>query len=339
MAVFTPVSRSELDTFVAGYDLGEVVSFEGIDSGIENSNFFVETTAGRWVLTMFERLEPTQLPFYLDLMHHLADRQVPCPNPMPDRNGNTLGELAGKPAALVTRLPGRAQMQPGPEHCDAVGRVLAQMHLAAESYTGAQGNLRGLPWWREVVPALLPRMPVRGRGLLEEEMAVQSTFASSAAYRQLPGSVVHADLFRDNVLISGDEGRPVVGGVIDFYFAGIDTWVFDLAVTVNDWCTNDADCSFNQGRLHALLSAYQSVRPVTRGEQTAWPYALRAAALRFWVSRLHDAFAPRPAEMITPKNPAHFEQMLMSRRQDAVTAGQALTASLPATNRQSQNPS
>ncbi|MFK7965791.1 MAG: homoserine kinase [Burkholderiaceae bacterium] len=333
MAVFTPVSRAELIGFVERYDVGELVAYEGIDSGIENTNYFVDTEQGQWVLTVFERLAPDQLPFYLDLMHHLADREVPCPNPLPACNGSSLGQIAGKPAALVTRLPGRAQMQPDPAHCAAVGEVLARMHLAAESYAGSQRNLRGLAWWREVVPALLPRIPVRGRGLLEEEMAVQSTFASSAAYRQLPGSVIHADLFRDNVLFSENDGKPVVGGVIDFYFAGLDTWVFDLAVTVNDWCTHDSDCSFNHDRLNALLGAYQSVRPVTRAEQAAWPYALRAAALRFWVSRLHDAFAPRPAEMITPKNPAHFEQMLMSRRQDGVTAGQALTASLPANNR------
>ena len=187
-----------------------------------------------------------------------------------------------------------------------------------------QPNLRGLSWWRETVPGLLPRLPVRSRGVLEQEMAVQSTFASSAAYPELPGSAVHADLFRDNILIVEGEHGPKVGGIIDFYFAGHDTWVFDLAVTVNDWCTRDSDCSFDQLRLYAM-QAYQRVRPVSRQEQSAWPYALRAAALRFWISRLHDAFAPRPAEMITPKNPGHFEQMLLSRRQDALQAGQALT--------------
>ncbi len=157
-------------------------------------------------------------------------------------------------------------------------------------------------------------------------MSVQATFAASAAYRQLPASAVHADLFRDNILFIETGHGPQVSGIIDFYFAGVDTWLFDLAVTVNDWCTHDDDCRFDQPRLSALLSAYQTVRPITRPEQNAWPYALRAAALRFWVSRLDDAFTPRPAERVTPKNPDHFEQMLSARRHDAVTSGQTLLA-------------
>lgn len=324
MAVFTPVSRVELDQFLQDYALGAVVQFEGIDSGIENTNFFVSTAHEQFVLTLFERLTPAQVPFYLNLMHHLAAAGVACPDPFAARNGQVINILNGKPAALVSRLPGSAQMSPGPAHCHAVGAALAQMHLASASYAGTQPNLRALSWWREVVPALLPQLPSGSKALLAEEMAVQTTFSQSAAYQQLPRSAVHADLFRDNILfVEGIEG-PRVGGIIDFYFAGIDTWIFDLAVTVNDWCTHDLDCTLDQDRLNALLGAYQSIRPVTKTEQSAWPYALRAGALRFWISRLHDAFAPRPAEMITPKNPGHFEHMLLARRQDALFAGQAL---------------
>lgn len=326
MAVFTPVSRSDLNDFLSAYALDDVTSFRGIDAGIENSNFFIETAQQEFVLTLFERLSSEQLPFYLKLMHHLAHAGVACPDPVVARDGSTLQTLHGKPAALVTRLPGEAQMQPNAQHCASVGHALARMHLAAASFQQHQPNLRGLSWWREVVPEMLPKLPVRLRGLLEEELSVQSTFATSAAYRQLPTSAVHADLFRDNILFIDTPTGPQVSGIIDFYFAGLDTWLFDLAVTVNDWCTNDDDCRFDQVRLEALLRAYQEIRPVTRQEQSAWPYALRSAALRFWISRLHDAFTPRPAELVTPKNPEHFEQMLLARRQDAVSAGQALNA-------------
>ena len=325
MAVFTPVTEDQLKQFLQAYALGAVQDFRGIDSGIENTNYFLTTRDSEYVLTLFERLSPAQLPYYLDLMHHLAGHGVACPNPLPAADGHSLQTLNGKPAAIVTRLPGDAQMQPGPAHCEAVGRALAEMHLAARSFKSEQPNLRGLQWWRETIPGLLPRLSPRTRELLEQEMAVQSTFARSAAYRDLPASAVHADLFRDNILFVDKPDGPQVGGIIDFYFAGHDTWIFDLAVTVNDWCTRDNDCSFDDERLHAMLRAYQQVRPVGRAEQSAWPYALRAAALRFWISRLHDAFAPRPAEMITPKDPGHFEQMLLSRRQDALHSGQALT--------------
>ncbi|MGH1357537.1 MAG: homoserine kinase [Burkholderiaceae bacterium] len=324
MAVFTPVTRSELSQFLSAYALDSVIDFRGIDAGIENSNFFVSTEQHQLVLTLFERLSMEQLPFYLNLMHHLAAAGVPCPDPVAARNGSILQSLHGKPAALVTRLPGEACMQPGPEHCASVGHALARMHLAAAKFSERQPNLRGLGWWREVIPDLLPQLPVQSRSLLEEELSVQATFAASAAYRQLPTSAVHADLFRDNILFMDAPTGPTVSGIIDFYFAGQDTWVFDLAVTVNDWCTHDNDCRFDQLRLEALLAAYQKIRPITRPEQNAWPYALRAAALRFWVSRLHDAFAPRPAERVTPKSPEQFEQMLLARRQDAVSAGQAL---------------
>lgn len=326
MAVFTPVSRDELNHFLKDYRLGEVKAMTGIDSGIENTNYFVDTENGAFVLTLFERLEPAQLPFYLDLMHHLAAAGVPCPNPVERIDGGNLGMLNGKPAALVTRLPGSAVMVPDAAHCRAVGVALARMHLAALDYPGTQPNLRGLSWWRQVVPDLLPQVPVRARSLLEEEMAVQTTFASSATFSKLPRSAVHADLFRDNVLFVMDNGAPRVGGLIDFYFAGVDTWVFDLAVTVNDWCVHERNGSFDPDRLVALLSAYRSVRPLNRFEQSAWPFALRAAAMRFWVSRLHDAAMPRPAEMITPKDPRQYEQILIARRQDAVTVGQALLA-------------
>jgi homoserine kinase type II len=313
MAVFTPVSRSELERWLAGYDLGELRTHEGIASGIENSNFFVDTGHGRYVLTLFERLSADQLPFYLGMMRHLAARGVPCPDPVPDRGGALLGSLCGKPAALVSRLRGTALTDPYPDHCAQLGGLLARMHLAAADYAGTLPNLRGLPWWVETAPRVAPFLSPALRELLADELDTQQRFAAGAGYRALPRSAVHADLFRDNVLFDGD----ALGGVIDFYFAGVDTWLFDLAVTCNDWCIDDATGEFDPPRLAALLGAYRTVRAPDDAEREAWPLALRAAALRFWLSRLFDLHLPRPAQMVTPKDPTHFERVLIARRRAA----------------------
>lgn len=310
MAVFTPVTREQLEQWLGNYDLGRLQALEGIASGIENSNFFVDTERGRFVLTLFERLSSTQLPFYLGLMHHLAARGVPCPDPIPDRSGATLGMLNGKPAALVTRLRGHSEMQPAPAQCAQIGEMLARMHLAAADYPGTQPNLRGLSWWQSTVPQVLPFLEADQAALLRDELAAQIAFAASPAYAALPESAVHADLFRDNALFDGER----LGGIIDFYFAGRDSWLFDLAVTCNDWCVDDADGSLVPERFDALMSAYRTVRTPTPAERAAWPTMLRAAALRFWLSRLFDLHLPRPAEMVTPKDPTHFERILRARR-------------------------
>ena len=315
MAVFTPVSREQLERWLENYDLGRLQAHEGIASGIENTNYFVDLARGRFVLTLFERLQAAQLPYYLGLMHHLAAHGIPCPDPVADRSGTTLGSLNGKPAALVTRLRGRSNMQPGPQHCARVGEVLARMHLAAADYDGRQPNLRGLAWWHEAVPQVLPFLDAERAALLRDELAGQEAFAATPLYAALPASAVHADLFRDNVLFEGTE----LGGIIDFYFAGHDTWLFDLAVTVNDWCVDDADGRFDTERLGALLDAYRRVRTPSAEECRAWPTMLRAAALRFWLSRLFDLHLPRPAEIVTPKDPGHFERILRARR-DGVPA-------------------
>ncbi|MEZ5649520.1 MAG: homoserine kinase [Burkholderiaceae bacterium] len=325
MAVYTAVSDSDLRAWLAGFPVGELRAFEGISSGIENTNYFVTTAAGEYVLTLFERLSTDELPFYLDLMHHLAEHGIPCPNPVAGHDGKHLGSLAGKPAALVTRLRGRANMQPSAAHCRAVGDMLARMHLAAAGFSGRQPNLRGIDWWRRTVPQVAVHLHAREREMLESELAVQSTFAASAAASRLPRAAVHADLFRDNVLFTDDVGGTAIGGVIDFYFAGVDTLLFDLAVTVNDWCVDDANGRFDPRRLGALLDAYRARRPVGRDEAQAWPYALRAAALRFWLSRLHDSLAPREAHTLQPKDPVEYERILAARRQDALAASRMLT--------------
>ncbi len=319
MAVFTPVSRGELARWLERYDLGELRELEGIASGIENSNFFVATTSGRFVLTLFERLRAGELPFYLGLMHHLAGRGIPCPDPVADRAGAALGQLNGKPAALVTRLAGRAIERPDPGHCAQVGALLARMHRAARDYAGSLPNLRGIEWLARATPRVLPFLDRAQSLLLLDEIARQRVFAASGARATLPSGAVHADLFRDNVLFEAPAGggAPRLAGVIDFYFAGVDAWTFDLAVAVNDWCIDEASGTLDPPRYEALARAYCDARPPLESERAAWPMMLRAGALRFWLSRLDDLHLPRPAQMVTPKDPAHFERILRARRDGA----------------------
>ena len=315
MAVFTPVSGQALEHWLAGFDLGALRDLQGIASGIENSNFFVDTTRGRYVLTLFERLSATQVPFYLGLMRHLAARGVPCPDPVADRQGRLLGELAGRPAALVTRLTGASLEHPSLTQCARLGAVLAAMHAGAADYPQRQPNPRGPNWWQQTAPQVMPFLNREAASLLTDEMECQRQFGARAPAHALPGSAVHADLFRDNVLFDGDR----VGGVIDFYFAGDDAWAYDLAVVCNDWCIDLGTGAFEADRLDALLGAYRAVRPPLPGEINAWPMMLRAAALRFWVSRLFDFHLPRPAQLVTPKDPSHFERVLRRRRAGAPT--------------------
>jgi homoserine kinase type II len=318
MAVFTPVNPAQLSIFLKGYSLGELVDVQGISSGIENSNFFVTTQLEglktRYILTLFERLTHAQLPFYLSMMHHLAKRHVACPDTLSDVNGQALQTLNGKPAALFTCLPGKANMSPKAEHCRQVGSLLAQMHLAVGDFEGGLPNLRGLSWWNEASPKVLPFLNRSQSDLLSTELAIQNEFAAGAVYGELPKAAVHADLFRDNVLFDEQADNIELGGAIDFYFAGVDHLVFDMAVTANDWCIDDATGAFIPEHLEAFLDAYCALRMPNAAEQKAWPLMQRAAALRFWISRLYDFHLPRPAEMVTPKDPTHFEQILRIRR-------------------------
>lgn len=309
MAVFTPVSLDDLSGWISQFSLGEALAIEGISSGIENSNFFITTDSGRYVLTLFEKLGFEQLPFYLELMRHLAQRHVPVPAPVPSRNGSILHVLNGKPAAIVTRLEGACQLEPQSAHCAQTGAMLARMHLAAQDFNMRQPNLRGLSWWRETAPVVLPYLNVETQNLLRAEMQFQENFAASDVYAQLPNGPVHADLFRDNAMFIDTR----LTGFFDFYFAGCDTWLFDLAVAVNDWCIDLPTGALDLPRVQAMLEAYHAVRPFTAAERQAWRPCLRAAALRFWLSRLYDFYLPRAAEMLTPHDPTHFERVLRLR--------------------------
>lgn len=316
MAVFTSVSIDELSTWMTKFPLGQVHAIKGISSGIENSNFFVTTDRGDYVLTLFEKLTFEQLPFYLELMRHLAVRGVLVPEPIADDQGQILNVLNGKPASIVTKLEGQSELDPKAVHCAQVGAMLAKMHLAAQDFTIEQPNLRGLAWWVETTPVVLPYLPPELQTLLRDEVAFQQGFADSATYQALARGPVHADLFRNNVMFDGD----TLTGFFDFYFAGCDTWLFDLAVTVNDWCIDLATGELDLTRARAMVDAYHAVRPFTEEERAAWQTMLRAAALRFWLSRLYDFYLPRDAEMLTPHDPTHFERILRLRIHNTVPA-------------------
>lgn len=309
MAVFTPVTLDDLSDWIMQFPLGRALAIEGISSGIENSNFFLSTEAGEFVLTIFEQLSFEQLPFYLQLMRHLAQHGVPVPEPIANRHGAIIHSLHGKPASIVTRLEGSCQLAPQPVHCAEAGKTMAKMHLAAQDFPLQQPNLRGLDWWNATSPLVLPLLSTDNAHLLRAEMHFQSAFAGSAMYRELPYGPIHADLFRNNAMFVGD----TMSGIFDFYFAGCDCWLFDVAVTVNDWCIDLETGVLDTARVRALLDAYHAVRPFTAAEQVAWQPMLRAGALRFWLSRLYDYHLPRAAEMLTPHDPTHFERILRER--------------------------
>ena len=309
MAVFTEVSTKEARELLRRLQLGKLLELRGIEGGIENTNYFVTCEQGEYVLTLFERLTAEQLPFYLHLMKHLAHAGIPVPDPQADKHGEILHQVCGKPAALATKLRGKSQLSPQEAHCAAVGTMLARMHLAASSYERQQPNLRGLPWWNETVPVVLPHIGAEPAALLQSELAYQNHVAASSAYAALPRGPIHADLFRDNVMFEGEE----LTGLFDFYFAGVDPFLFDLAVCLNDWCIDLPTGTHDAERATRMLDAYQAVRPLTAAERELLPAMLRAGALRFWISRLWDFYLPREASMLTPHDPTHFERVLRAR--------------------------
>ena len=313
MAVFTPVSKADAQALLLRYDLGELVALEGISAGIENTNYFLDTTQGRFVLTLFEVLTHEQLPFYIELMHHLASQGLPVPSPQRLNNQQLITTLHEKPCVIVSRLHGQSITQPQLEHCVLSAKVLAEIHLKGQSFHPYQPNLRGLQWWQQTIPQVLPFLNQAQKKLIEHALAEQLNISQQPIYQQLPSGPAHCDLFRDNVLFAGSPDAPTMGGVIDFYFAGCDHWLFDVAVTVNDWCIDHQSGEFKEPLLKAWLRAYHAKRPFTNAENQLWPVMLRAAALRFWVSRLYDYYMPREAETLTPHDPRHFEMILHLR--------------------------
>ena len=313
MAVYTEVGHDEADALLRSLGLGALTELRGIRSGIENTNYYATTARGQWVLTLFERLPPEQLPYYLRLMQHLAEHGIPVPAPQADASGKLLHTVAGKPAAVVTRLPGGHRLQPQPAHCAQVGAMLARAHLAVADFPLAQPHLRGLDWWAATVSEVLPFVDADQAALLRSELAFQQEVAASAAGQALPRGAIHADLFRDNVMFDETAGEDRLCGFFDYYFAGTDTLLFDVAVCLNDWCADLTTAGLDPLRSVAFVDAYQSVRPLTHAEIRLLPALLRAAAFRFWLSRLRDWHLPRDAALLVPKDPAHFERLLRDR--------------------------
>ncbi len=313
MAVYTEVGFDAADALCQRLGLGALTALQGIHSGIENTNYYATTVRGQWVLTLFERLSAAQLPYYLQLMQHLAARGIPVPAPQPAPDGSLVHLLCGKPASVVTRLPGSHRLRPDAEHCAQVGAMLARLHLAGAEFPLQQPHLRGLAWWTETVPVVLPHLAGAQATLLRDELGYQQHVTASPAGQALPRGPIHADLFRDNVMFDDTAGPDRLCGFFDFYFAGTDTWLFDITVCLNDWCTDLTTGALVETLATAFIAAYETERPLTPGEVRALPALLRAAALRFWISRLWDWHLPRASALLTPKDPVHFERLLKHR--------------------------
>ncbi|NOZ55078.1 MAG: homoserine kinase [Gammaproteobacteria bacterium] len=328
MSVYTSVTQSQLECFLSNYDVGSLVAFEGISAGIENTNYFVESSAGHYVLTLFEALSLSELPYFLNLMAFLNEHGIPCAHPIAAKDGYYSRELNNKPATLVQRLQGSSVEVTSVAHCQAIGAVLGKMHRVSEGFDGARNNSRGFQWRNTAAKTLLPLMfkkrckkPCQDQGdsqvpeiendmrVLEEELHRQSLYHFS----DLPQGVIHADLFRDNALFSGEN----LTGVIDFYYACNDMLLYDVAVAVNDWCVQQ-DGSLDFYKAKQLLMNYHAERPLSAIERRAWPLMLRVAALRFWLSRLMDLYFPREGEITQSKDPVVFKYILLARMNEAL---------------------
>lgn len=310
MSVFTHVSEEQARVWLKNYAIGSLESLVGITQGVQNSNFFLTTSLGHYVLTLFEDTPRADLPFYLHLMAHLARHGLPVPAPIADLNNEYSTTLSERPAVLVMRLLGKSVEAPSVKHCRRVGVMLAGLHLAGRTYGRKHSNPRNAQWRAQTAQTVLPFLSAQERALLEAELAFEATMN----FDSLPSGVIHADLFRDNVLWNEDR----ISGVIDFYFAGNDAWLFDIAVAVNDWCLQADGAALDAPRVQALLEGYAAERAFTQAERLAWHGMLRAGALRFWLSRLADKHLPRQSdqrEMVMVKNPDEYRDILRARVQ------------------------
>ena len=305
MAVYTDVAAEDLAVFLADYDTGELLSYKGIAEGVENSNFLVHTSRGYFILTLYERrVAEGDLPFFLALMEHLATRGITCPQPVKNRAGETLGRLAGRPAAMVTFLEGMWIRRPSAQHCAALGEALARLHLAGADFPMRRDNALSVAGWRQLYDACHHRANEVQRGL--DGLLVSELDALEDEWPQgLPQGVIHADLFPDNVFFLGDE----LSGLIDFYFACTDTLVYDAAICLNAWCF-EADHSYNVTKGRALLSSYAKTRPLSGAEWEKLPLLARGAALRFLLTRLVDWLNVPPGALVRPKDPIEYLRKL-----------------------------
>jgi homoserine kinase type II len=321
MAVYTDVSAEDLGRFLAGYDLGELLSYKGIAEGVENSNFLVHTGTGHYILTLYEkRVAAGDVPFFLALMEHLALRGTTCPQPVKARNGNPLGTLCGRPAAIVTFLDGMWMRRPDAGHCAAVGEALARMHLAGAVFAGRRRNALSVTNWRPLFEQAEERADDVQQGM-RATIETELDHLEKSWPRDLPQGVIHADLFPDNVFFLGDR----LSGLIDFYFACTDTLAFDVAICLNAWCF-EPDASYNVTKGRNLLASYIKTRPLSDAEREALPLLARGAAMRFLLTRLVDWLNVPPGALVQPKNPLEYYRKLRFHQKAASVRDYGLPA-------------
>ena len=321
MAVYTDITEDDLRDFLTQYDVGELTSYKGIAEGVENSNFLLHTTREPLILTLYEkRVERADLPFFLGLMQHLADRGLSCPLPLPRRDGALLGELSGRPAALISFLEGMWLRKPEAKHCREVGRALAQMHLAGEGFQLTRPNALSLEGWKTLWEKSADRADEVEAGL-EEEIGSELAYLDSCWPRDLPFGVIHADLFQDNVFFLGDQ----LSGLIDFYFACNDMLAYDVAICLNAWCF-EKDGSYNLTKGMALLEGYDAIRPLSRQERDALPVLCRGSALRFFLTRLYDWLTTPEGALVVKKDPLEYLRKLRFHRSIASSVEYGLPA-------------
>jgi homoserine kinase type II len=305
MAVYTEVSDEDLTALLARYDIGGLLSFKGIAEGVENSNYLLKTDRSPFILTLYEkRVKREDLPFFLGLMEHLADRKLPCPTPVHDRSGAVLQEVAGRPAAIISFLDGYSVRRPRVAHCEPVGAALADLHSAGADFALARQNALSLAGWRQLAEATADKADLAAEGLAEE-IAAELRYLEQAWPGDLPAGVIHADLFPDNVFFRGE----IMSGLIDFYFACNDLLAYDVAVCLNAWCFEEPN-AINVTKARALLRGYNARRPLSDAEIKALPTLARGAALRFLLTRLYDWFNTSGSALVKPKDPLEYRRKL-----------------------------
>jgi homoserine kinase type II len=323
MAVYTDVAADELAEFLSLYDIGELLSYKGIAEGVENSNFLLHTSAGSFILTLYEkRVAKGDLPFFIGLMTHLASHGINCPQPVKNRQGEALGMLAGRPAAIITFLEGIWPRKPNATHCTGVGAVLAKMHLAGGDFSMARANALSVAGWRPLFDAAAARADELQQGLRDFIAAELDYLEGGVWPRDLPQGVIHADLFPDNVFFLGEK----LSGVIDFTFACHDMLAYDVAICLNAWCF-ESDHSFNVTKARAFLGAYARERRLSEAEQDALPLLARGAAIRFLLTRLVDWLNVPPGALVRPKDPLEYVRKLRFHQSVSSVRDYGLTAS------------
>jgi len=316
MSVYTSISHHDLVQFLSTYDLGELLHFEGISNGIENTNYFVTTTQGPFVLTLFETLKHQDLPYFLSILNCLDNCQIPSALAQADLQGEKLQTLHHKPTLLLSRLEGSSIEHPNETHCGIIGNILGQIHKNRNAFTEYRENDENNHWYQSTAEKLYPLLPEDEAKLLKSEI----DFKCQLTVDHLPTGLIHADLFRDNVLFFQDR----LSGVIDFYNACNDVLLYDLAIAANDWCRLP-NGEFSDSHTQALLQAYHHERPLNEDEMHSWPDILRIMSLRFWLSRLHDLYFQKPGEVIHTKDPNVFKKILLQRKSLATSFDKQLS--------------